>query len=79
MIQYANYFIDNVQTVKTQFVDTFVNSDEVKKPLKTYIDAQTSFAKAVVKEVNNFFTTTGASVYFFDPKNLWEQKTAKSK
>ena len=66
MIQIVNSAIDTVQSVKTHFVDMYVANEEIKKPLKTYINAQASFAKTVAREANSFFTTLGTSLYNFD-------------
>ncbi len=71
MLQIANTFIDTVQGAKTQFVKTFVSNEAVAKPLNTYIDAQTSFAKKVAAEANSFFTTVGMAVYSFDAKKAF--------
>lgn len=71
MLQAINGAIDNFQGAKTQFVKTFVTNDELKKPLQTYIDAQTSFAKKVAAETTSFFTTVGMSLYNFDAKKAF--------
>ena len=74
MIQYFNTAVDSIQSAKTQFVKTFVPNEEIAKPLQTYIDAQASFAKSVVQETTNFFTTVGMSMYSFDAKKAFATK-----
>ena len=41
--------IDTIQSAKKQFVTTFVTDKELQKPLFAFVDAQTDFAKQVVK------------------------------
>ena len=67
-------FVDAVQGAKTQFVKTFVANDELKKPLQTYIDAQSTFAKKVSQEVLNFYTSVGTSAWMFDAKKAFNTK-----
>lgn len=74
MIQQVNTAIDAVQGVKTSFVNTFVTNEEFKKPLQTFINAQTTFAKKVAAEANTFFTTIGYSASLFDLKKAFATK-----
>lgn len=74
MIQTVNTAIDTVQGVKTNFVKTFVTNEELKKPLQAYIDAQTSFAKSVAQETNNFFTAIGMAAYTFNAAKAFNIK-----
>lgn len=74
MIQIANTAIDAIQSVKTNFVKTFVPNEELKKPLQTYIDAQTAFAKKVAQEANVFFTTLGTAAYNFNAAKAFTVK-----
>lgn len=48
-------FIDTFQNAKLTAVDTVVLNKEIKKPLETFINAQTSFAKKVVEETATFW------------------------
>ena len=41
--------IDTIQSAKKQFVSNFVTDKELQKPLFAFVDAQTDFAKQVVK------------------------------
>ena len=74
MIQIVNTTIDTVQGAKTNFVNTFVHNEELKKPLHAYITAQTTFAKNVAQEVEKFFTTMGTTAYMFDVKKAFATK-----
>ena len=73
MLHNINSAIDTVQSTKTQFVKTFVKNEELAKPLNTFVDAQTSYTKAVAVEVNKFFTTLGMSAYTFDAKKAFSK------
>lgn len=68
MLQNINTAIDSFQSVKTTFVDTFVQNEHLKKPLHTFIEAQTAFAKNVARSASDFFTTVGTSAALFDAK-----------
>ena len=74
MLQSINTSIDTVQGAKTAFVNTFVTNEAFKKPLQTYIDSQTSFAKSIAKSTNDFFTTVGQSIAGFDMKKAFATK-----
>jgi len=74
MLQNVNTAIDTFQGAKKQFIKTFVTNDEFAKPLNTFVDAQTSYAKKVAEEANKFFTTLGMSLYTFDAKKAFATK-----
>ena len=74
MLSAINTAIDSIQGAKTQFVKTFAPNEEIAKPLNTYINAQTSFAKKVAQEANTFFTTVGFAAYNFDAKKAFAVK-----
>ena len=61
MLNNINTAIDTFQSVKSKFVETCVDNEELKKPLNAFITAQTTFAKTVAKSHNDFFT----SLYYF--------------
>lgn len=46
--------ISAVQEAKTSFINTFIKEESVKKPLQAYVDAQSTFAKEVAKQVEFF-------------------------
>jgi hypothetical protein len=73
MLHNINTAIDSFQSVKTTFVDTFVENEQLKKPLHTFIEAQTTFAKNVAKSASDFYTTVGTSAALFDVKNLFDK------
>jgi len=74
MLQSVNTTIDTISGAKTQFVNTFVKNDEIKKQLQTYIDAQQSFAKTVAKSTVDFFTTIGTAAASLDAKKAFATK-----
>ena len=74
MLQNVNTAIDTFQGAKKQFIKTFVTNDEFAKPLNTFVDAQTSYAKKVAEGANKFFTTLGMSLYTFDAKKAFATK-----
>lgn len=74
MTQIVNNAIDTIAGAKKTFVTTFVTNEELRKPLNTFIDAQTDFAKKVVTEVNNFFTTVNLAASSVDVKKAFSTK-----
>ena len=74
MLDKINTSIDTFQSVKTKFVETYVKNEELKKPLNTFIAAQSSFAKNVAKSYSDFFTTMGMAAYTFDAKKAFATK-----
>jgi hypothetical protein len=48
--------IDAVQNAKTGALKTFVTDESIRKPLQSFVDAQTTFAKEVAKISNEFYT-----------------------
>lgn len=75
MLSAVNQLIDTVQGAKADFVKTFVNNEEIAKPLTTFINAQTYFAKQIAAETNSFMTTVGMSLYNFDAKKAFATTT----
>lgn len=74
MLKNINDAIDTFQDVKTNFVETYVKNDELKKPLNQFIAAQSSFAKIVAKAHVDFFSTLGLSAYTFDAKKAFAKQ-----
>lgn len=74
MTQLVNNAIDTIAGAKKTFVTTFVPNEELRKPLNTFIDAQTDFAKKVVTEVNSFFTTVSLAAFSIDAKKAFPTK-----
>ncbi len=57
-----DFFIDQVQNTKKQFVSTFVQHDGIKTALNSFIDGQTAYTKSAVKvatEVGTRLTEEG--------------------
>ena len=74
MLNNINTSIDTFQSVKTKFVETYVKNEELKKPLNTFIAAQSSFAKNVAKSYSDFFSTLGMAAYTFDAKKAFAKE-----
>jgi hypothetical protein len=74
MLSNVNTTIDAIQGAKTSFVDTFVTNKELKQPLKTFIDAQASFAKDVAKSAFDFYTSIGTAAASVDVKKAFATK-----
>lgn len=74
MLNNINTSIDTFQSVKTKFVETYVKNEELKKPLNTFIAAQSSFAKNVAKSYVDFFSTLGMAAYTFDAKKAFAKQ-----
>lgn len=45
----VNQAIDTVQNAKTSFLKSVVTEDKYRAPLQSFVDAQTEFAKEVVR------------------------------
>jgi hypothetical protein len=57
-----NQFIDTFQGAKSTFLKTVVTEEKVRAPLQTFVDAQTEFAKEMVRITDQFFTKNMTSV-----------------
>ncbi len=68
MLSYANSFIDTFQGAKTQFLNTVVTDKKVREPLQAFVDAQTTFAKEVVKISDTVYNQTVEQVEKFTAK-----------
>jgi len=66
MLTFVNSYIDAVQASKSSFVDFFVKQEDYKKPLKSFIDAQTSFTKAIAKSSYDVATKVSEDIINFD-------------
>ncbi len=53
---YANQAIDTFQGAKTAFLNSVVTEEKVRAPLQSFVDAQTSFAKEMVRIGDEVFT-----------------------
>lgn len=71
MTQHVNSFIDTVQGAKSTFVKTFVQHEGIAKSLQSFIDAQTKFAKEVVKTSTDVVTQATEELSKFDAKKAF--------
>ena len=62
MLVYANMAIDAIQNAKTGALKTFVTDENIRKPLQSFVDAQTTFAKEVAKISNEVYNLTTQQV-----------------
>jgi hypothetical protein len=69
-----NTAIDTIQNAKHTFVDTFVKNEEIKKPLKTYVNAQSEYAKKVISDTANFWTVVCSSAASVDYTKAFSSK-----
>ncbi len=69
--QHVNSFIDTVQGAKSTFVKTFVQHEGIAKSLNSFIDAQTKFAKELVKTSSDVTTQVAEELTKFDAKKAF--------
>jgi hypothetical protein len=55
MLTYANQAIDAIQDLNTKSLKTFVTEESFRKPLQAIVDAQTAYAKEMVKTGTELF------------------------
>lgn len=55
MFSYANIFVDTFQTAKTNALKSMVTDEKVRAPLQSFIDAQTTFAKEMVRIADSVY------------------------
>jgi hypothetical protein len=68
-MQVLDTVIDSIQSGKKQFVKTFVTNDKMADSLNSFIDNQTDYTKAAVKE----YTTVSTAIMQEMVKVLHEQ------
>jgi len=61
-------FIDTFQNGKKYFVSAFFTDDNIRKSLNAFVDAQTEFAKQIVKTNNDMVS------YFTDQAMKYKAK-----
>jgi uncharacterized protein YueI len=59
---YANQAIDTIQTAKSTALKQLVKDDKVRSPLQSFIDAQTSFAKEMVRISDEIYNVSLSQV-----------------
>lgn len=62
---YANQFVDTIQTTKSMALKTLVTDEKVRAPMQSFIDAQTTFAREVVKIADNVYSQVNEQVEKF--------------
>ena len=62
----VNGIIDTVQGAQADIVDQYVKNDSLATSLHTYIDAQSKFAKQMVKTATEFADLSSEYVAKFD-------------
>lgn len=77
MLTYLNSGIDAVETAKKTFVQTFIPNKEFQKPLNSFIEAQTKFAREVVRSTNEFYTSVGLAAFSVDLQKAFVPGTSK--
>jgi hypothetical protein len=55
MFSYANIFVDTFQTAKTNALKSMITDEKVRAPLQSFIDAQTTFAKEMVRIADSVY------------------------
>lgn len=64
--------IDNIQTGKKQFVNTFVFHDGIKSALNEFVDSQTAYTKAAVKSATSVNAKLIAEMTKFDASKFFK-------
>jgi hypothetical protein len=52
-----NTFIDFTQNTKAKIAKTFISDKDMTKMIDSYINAETAFAKSIVKSATDFYTS----------------------
>ena len=58
MLTYANMAVDAIQSGKTSWINTFVQDEQLKTPLQTFVNTQTDYTKQILKSAWDIFTVT---------------------
>ena len=59
---FANMMIDAAQNAQREMIKTWVKTDELAAPMKAFVDAQTSYAKATVDATDKLSNVIGEAV-----------------
>jgi hypothetical protein len=65
---YANQFVDTVQDTKKNILKTMITDEKVRAPFQSFVDAQTTFSKEMVKIADNVLTQFSTEVEKFTGK-----------
>jgi len=58
MLTYANMAVDAIQSGKTSWINTFVQDEQLKTPLQTFVNTQTDYTKQILKSAWDIFNVT---------------------
>ena len=58
MLTYANMAVDAIQSGKTSWINTFVQDEQLKTPLQTFVNTQTDYTKQILKWAWDIFNVT---------------------
>ena len=61
--KFAHTAVDVIQNSKKQFVDTFVQHDDIKSILNSFVDSQTSYTKSAIDAGFTSATSLGAVIF----------------
>jgi uncharacterized protein YueI len=70
MFSYANIFVDTVQTAKTNTLKSMITDEKVRAPLQSFIDAQTSFTKEMIRIADGVYNQFAEQVEKFTGKKV---------
>lgn len=56
--QYVHQGVDAIQSAKKQFVNTFVQHEQLQKVLNNFVDAQTQYTKSAIEAGSKAATET---------------------
>ena len=59
---YANQAIDTIQNAKTEVLKRVVTDEKFRSPLQAFVDAQTNFAKEIVRVTDELVQYTAAVI-----------------
>ena len=59
---YANQAIDTIQNAKTEVLKRVVTDEKFRSPLQAFVDAQTNFAKEIVRVTDESVQYTAAVI-----------------
>jgi uncharacterized protein YueI len=70
MFSYANLFVDSIQTAKSNTLKSMITDEKVRAPLQSFIDAQTTFAKEMVRIADNMYNQAADQIEKFTGKRV---------
>jgi hypothetical protein len=58
----VNMWIDAIQNAKASFVNTWVKTEEINKPINEFIKLQTEFTKIAFEATDKFANVAGEAI-----------------